>query len=152
MKKLSIALASLGTMISIAATPALVGATTIDMPASAPNSGYVALDDNDHVIDSSSSIIKALAQKNENSHNTIQPRDVINWRYSRWVYYTDHHNFTNGYKWSHSNYYHSQEYHTSSAAVNGTDFTRRGANAHNYSIATAAGYGQAQAWYWAPYV
>ena len=150
MKKIFIALASLGTMISIADTPALVGATTIDMPTSAPNSGYVVLDDNDHVIDASSLVIKDLAQKSENSTNSIQPRDVVNWRHSRWVYYTDHNNY--GYKWSHSNYYHSQTYHTSAAAVGGANFTRRGANAHSYSMATAAGRGRAQAWYWAPYV
>lgn len=152
MKKIFIALASLGTMISIAATPALVGATTIDMPTSAPNSGYVVLDDSDHVIDASSLVIKDLAQKSENSTNSIQPRDVVNWRHSRWVYYTDHNNYINGYKWSHSNYYHSQTYHTSAAAVGGANFTRRGANAHSYSMATAAGRGRAQAWYWAPYV
>ena len=36
-------------------------------------------------------------------------------------------------------------------AISGTNFTRHGANARDYSMATTADYRQAQAWYGDPY-
>lgn len=106
----------------------------------------ITINDNHKTATSSSSILTKLSQPLENGLGT-----AINFAHSRWVYYTDHNNYLNGYKWSHSNYYHQDVYHSSSAAVSNSDFTKRYANAGQYSIATAAGKGTAQAWYDAPY-
>lgn len=147
MKKSAITLGTLA-LLSIVGIPSLVKATTIDLPENAPKSGYVAFNDQDEIVESSSATLKKLAT---NSSTKPQFKTAINMANSRWVYFSDHHNYINGYKWSHSNYYHTKEYHTSTAAVSGHDRTRREAKAKQWSFATAAGKGTAQAWYWAPY-
>ncbi|KMO48131.1 hypothetical protein ACR74Y_12760 [Lacticaseibacillus rhamnosus] len=148
MKKIWVAILGMLVVMTPISIPSLASAATIDLPASAPNYGYVALDDEGAVIDSSSPILTALDQQ---ARNHVHKREAVNFAHSRWVYYSDHHNYFNGYKWSHSNYYHNAEYHTSTAAVSGHDKTTASAKAHNYSVATAAGKGKAQMWYWAPY-
>ncbi|KRK09998.1 lactococcin 972 family bacteriocin [Lacticaseibacillus zeae] len=149
MKKIGLMFLVMGLFASLAAIPSLVSATTIDLPETAPNSGYVALDDNDNVTATSSPVLTELVTKQGTSKR--KPRAAVNMANSRWVYYTDHNNYFNGYKWAHSNYYHRTEYHSSTAAVDGKDTTTRYADARKWSQATAAGKGEPQFWYWAPY-
>lgn len=148
-KTVSGLLFGLGTILAMSGVGVVANADTIDLPTAAPNSGYVAFDNQGKILESSSPIFVALSQ--EKHQTSPLARGVSNMAHSRWVYYSDHHGL-GGYKWSHSNYYHRTEDHTSTAAVSGHDKTRRSASAHHYSYATAAGKGTAQAWYWAPYV
>lgn len=152
MKKIHTALLVVGTVISLTGIPSISQAATTDLSLKVPNSGYVAFDNN-KIIESSSSIFTYPPNKKFESGNaTIFSPSYPWWPHSRWVYYSDHNNYLNGYKWSHSNYYHDCERHSSTAAVGGQDKTRVFAGAGSFSYATATSYGTAQAWYWAPYV
>ncbi|CAM3163333.1 hypothetical protein SAMN04487792_1046 [Lactobacillus bombicola] len=123
------------------------------MSSKVPNSGYVAFDDNNKVIESSSPVFTSQSvKKSDSPATTTYSPGYPWWPHSRWVYFADHHNYFNGYKWSHSNYYHDSERHSSTAAVGGKDTTTIYAGANKFSYALAKGYGTAQAWYWAPYI
>lgn len=152
MKKLSTLLIVAGTAVSLTGVPAISKAATVDSSPKIPNSGYVALDDNNKIVESSSPAFTSSSTKNSDS-NKLTPRSPSFpwWPHSRWVYYSDHNNYLNGYKWMHSNYYHNSERHSSTAAVGNGSKKRVFAGADKFSYATAKGYGTGKAWYWAPY-
>lgn len=97
-------------------------AMSITLDDTAPNSGSVTLDDNDDVVSASSPILYNLA-KNAESNATgtskYQLKTAYHWRNSDWVFYSDHHNYINGYKQGHSNYLHHKVRHGSFATVGG---------------------------------
>lgn len=115
-------------------------ANTINMGEDAPTSATLELDDNDEVVNgssegSSNSILDIV----NNSVNKFA-RSAIHYAHSSWTYYTDHHNYFNGYKEGHSNYLHRSLLHSSTAKV-GSNKKTATAGAKKWSYATAKGKG-----------
>lgn len=124
----------------------VANAESIDLGDNAPKSGSVTLDDNDNVVSSSSdSILDAI----ENAPKNVL-RSAVNFAHSRWVYYSDNHNYLNGYKEGHSNYRHNNLIHSSTAQV-GSSKRSATAGAGSWSYATAKGKGTFKAFYDAAY-
>lgn len=131
-----------------------VHAASVTVPDSL-NSGEVQLDDHDQVVFASS---MALVEPNEPIPQNLTDKQAlfarlsnanftaVNMPNSRWVYYSDHHNYFNGYKWGHSNYFHRFARHTATAKV-GNNFKLVPALENSWAFATAKGYGTFKAYY-----
>lgn len=136
---------------SVTATKA--NAATIDITDDMPKSGSVVLSDTNNIVKASNPLF--MEKANQNKVNTSTPwfavslaRHVENIKNGRWVSYTDHHNYLNNYKWSHSNFLYYAGLHSSSAKVgNGKLVKSKITKAGKWSYATAKGYGTAKAWY-----
>ena len=121
-------------------------AANIDITDNMPKSGHVELNGS-KIVNPSSPLFA-----NQTFSKPVQPwfatsLYALNVKNGRWVTYSDHHNYLNGYKWSHSRFIYYSGPHTASAKVgNGRTITSR-ANSGQWADATAKGYGLAQAWY-----
>ncbi len=114
-----------------------VGADTLDLGDDAPTSGSITLDDNDQIVESSSSYFLNSAEPSEKS-DSVTPFRAINYANSRWVYYSNRH-IGKGTKTGNSNYYHQKKRHGSYAAVGSKKSGWKKANAKKYSYAKATG-------------
>lgn len=141
----------LGTGALVGLTVSSVKAADLTLTDDAPNSGSVTLDNNDKVISASSDYLRDLANKKQDGDDGLSNRGAWNMANSRWVFYTEGHNYFNNYKRSHSNYLHFKEFHGSYAAVGKSRGKWAYANAGRWSIATKGGHGTAIAKYFAPY-
>lgn len=131
-----------------------VNATSLTLNVRTPSSGSVTLDNNDNVVSASSPVIYNLAKNAEDSTSNspgLQSRTAVNMANSRWVYYSDHHNYINGYKQGHSNYLHHKQRHGSYAKVGGSGDGWRYASAQKWSNSNGASKGTFVAKYDAPY-
>ncbi|MEY8662330.1 hypothetical protein AALT52_05450 [Ligilactobacillus faecis] len=128
-----------------------VHAASVEVPNDLPQ-GEVQLDDHDNVVASSSSLLVPTASpKLEDKHdlyNLVSSVNLtaINLPNGRWVYYSDHHNYFNGYKWGHSNYVNWVQDHTATAKVGDSSSVVRKPSGQ-WAYATAKGYGTFQAFY-----
>ncbi|MHB9951932.1 hypothetical protein [Ligilactobacillus murinus] len=131
-----------------------VHAASVTVPDSL-TSGEVQLDDHDHVVFASS---MALVEQNEPKSQTLTDKQAlfarlsnanftaVNMPNSRWVYYSDHHNYFNNYKWGHSNYFNSVVRHSATAWV-GNDHEKVVKDANYWAFAVAKGHGTFKAFY-----
>lgn len=131
-----------------------VHAASVTFPDSL-TSGEVQLDDHDHVVFASS---MALVEPNEPTPQNLTDKQAlfarlsnanftaVNMPNSRWVYYSDHHNYFNNYKWGHSNYFNSVAKHSASAWV-GNDHEKDVRDANCWATAVAKGHGTFKAFY-----
>ena len=125
-------------------------AVSVDVPNYLPQ-GEVQLDDHDNVVSASSEVLKGTStevNQNRSLFDIVSNVSLaaVNLPNGRWVYYSDHHNYFNGYKWGHSNYLNRVFYHYSTAIVGNdtkSDFGVKGF----WSRATAKGHGTFRAYY-----
>lgn len=138
-KKIITALFSVSMLIGVFSTP-LVSAATIDLDSTAPQQGSVILDDHDNLLASSSEALTNIINGVKKDASTMV-RDVVNVENGRWVYFSDHHNYFNGYKWGHSNYLNKKQTHSAYAKIGGNsgEWVRKTAN--NWAYNTKKGYG-----------
>ena len=120
----------------------MVSAETIDLGTSAPNTGSVTLNSNDQIIAASSNYygLKVNSEKLEIQNRSGSEHFLPT---GSWTYFSDHHNFLNGYKWGHSNFLSKKRRHGSYAHL-----ARKNvgggwvyASAGHWSYSTAKGYG-----------
>ncbi|WP_020090531.1 hypothetical protein [Levilactobacillus parabrevis] len=121
-------------------------ASAVELTGNAPESGSVTLNSDDSVVSASSNELLAEIDGSAQKAATLL-RTVVNMKSGRWVYYSDHHNYLNKYKWGHSNYYRSTSSHESKAKVGSKSSGWVSASAHHYSKATAKGKGTFKAYY-----
>ncbi|MDN6968246.1 hypothetical protein FCS83_06705 [Oenococcus sp. UCMA 17063] len=130
-------------------------AVTINLNDKVPSAGGVTLDDSDKAVSASSPVIYDLAKKAEKNSTSLlysQSKAAINYANSRWVYYSDNHNYFTGYKRGHSNYFHRTERHGSYAAVgNKNTGIWKYVDAGKWSYSSDSGIGTFVAKYDAPY-
>ncbi len=131
-----------------------VHAASVTVPDSL-NSGEVQLDDHDQVVFASS---MALVEPNEPTPQNLTDKQAlfarlsnanftaVNMPNSRWVYYSDHHNYFNNYKWGHSNYFNSVVRHSATAIV-GKSQDKVVKLKNEWALTTAKGYGTFKAYY-----
>lgn len=143
-------LALAGVSVSLAGVSALAHADTKIISDQMPTNGYVALNNQDKVIEASS---PSLLDTNETSKNKTSLLFGTSFTaltpvssHGTWTYYTDHHGLNN-YKWSHSNYHDTKYYHYGEARVGKGGYVTRYASAGHWAYATAKGHGTAYAYY-----
>ncbi|CCI82403.1 lactococcin 972 family bacteriocin [Lactobacillus hominis] len=113
-----------------------------------PNSGSVVFNGNKTISASSNLLLNPVkTPKVPFSPFFTSFSQIVNVKNGRWVYYSDHHNYFNGYKWSHSRFYHATRNHHASAKVGSGPLVVRYAGPGQWAEAVAKGYGLAQAWY-----
>ncbi|QNQ81577.1 hypothetical protein [Lactobacillus sp. PV012] len=124
-------------------------AATIDITDDMPSSGSVVIE-GQKIKESSSPLFVAPKKRIQTStpwFTVSLARDVVNMKNGRWVSYTDHNNYFNHYKWSHSNFYYTLGRHHSSAKVGSGKIRTAVGIERGWSYATAKGYGTAKTWY-----
>lgn len=146
------ALISLGlSTASVTATQA--NAASVDITNDMPKSGSIVLNDNNSIAKASNPLFTESSKQSQNTTSTPWfaisfARQAENIKNGRWVAYTDHNNYLNGYKWSHSNFLYYNGIHSSSAKVGKNKTVQSGfKTANKWSYATAKGKGAAKAWY-----
>ncbi|WP_124943346.1 hypothetical protein [Weissella viridescens] len=122
MKKLLLATTVLGGMLALGTVQA--SAATIDINDSTPGVQSLYFDKDNNLAGASSKNLferaSACGSADIAKNKTPQLAGAVNYANGRWVYYTDHNNYLNGYKWGHSNYTQRKLSHSSSARVGGT--------------------------------
>lgn len=126
-------------------------AASIDITDKMPKEGYVVLDDNSHVVDASSPLLKEAAKPKQYSKSDYlfgNMKDVIYVKNGKFTCYSEMLNYLTGYKASHSYFIHEKRRHYSSAKVGNGKLVRSANTAPGKrSHATAKGYGKAFAYY-----
>lgn len=119
-----------------------VSAASIDLGPAAPQSGALELNDQDEIANASDVY---FGYKLNAERLGISNRTAHNYARGRWVYYSDHRNIFNGYKWVHSNTFSKKYHHGAYAAVSKTKHSGHWvyANAGKWAYCTAKGYGTA---------
>lgn len=121
-------------------------AATIDITDDMPTSGSVIIK-GDKVISASNNTLLHSLTPTKNTLPYLTSLYALNVENGRWVCYSDHHNYINGYKWSHSRFIHYTKNHHASARVGKGQLVTRYAGPGQWADAVAKGYGTAQAWY-----
>lgn len=138
--------AVIGLSVNVLGTSNKTQAANIDITESMPKSGHVELNGSKVVNPSSPLFVNQTHFKSNQPWFTMSLY-ALNIKNGRWVTYSDHHNYLNGYKWSHSRFMYYSGLHTASARVGSGRTITSTANSGQWADATAKGYGLAQAWY-----
>ncbi len=127
----------------------LVYAETTPITGNMPRQGYVEMNEKGKVTNASSPILKKNNSKPSSTDLLFGvSKEVFGVsRTGFWTYYVDHVNYFNGYKWSHSNFRDTANYHYASAKVGNSKLVRVYAQPGQLACATAKGYGTAYAYY-----
>lgn len=149
-KLVKILLSVVATSFFMFLTSSYAQAASVDVPNYLPQ-GEVQLDDHDKVVSASAEVLKKTPATTDQKWSLFDlvsnvSLAAVNLPNGRWVYYSDHHNYFNGYKWGHSNYLNRVYDHYSTAQV-GNDTKNAFAVKGSWSRATAKGYGTFRAYY-----
>ena len=154
-KLVKILLSVVATSFFMFLTSSYAQAVSVDVPNYLPQ-GEVQLDDHDKVVSASAEVLKKTPATTDQKWSLFDlvsnvSLAAVNLPNGRWVYYSDHHNYFNGYKWGHSNYLNRVYDHYATAKIfpgkTIDSFQSIFASKGSWSYATAKGYGTFYAYY-----